>query len=126
MFNTEKYLSVKWRRGGRVYPFLDCYGVVREIRRDLRLPDWPVFEGINHDDPEMAAAIGVMMHNVSRCEPCAGAVVACYKSGLVSHVGIVVEIDGQLHVIESNPRTNVTVLPLRRFERRFVRVEYYQ
>ncbi|MZL15817.1 nitrite transporter, partial [Citrobacter amalonaticus] len=28
MFNPDKYLSVKWLKGGRVYPELDCFGVL--------------------------------------------------------------------------------------------------
>jgi hypothetical protein len=35
MFNPEKYRSVTWLKGGRVYPQLDCFGIVNEIRRDL-------------------------------------------------------------------------------------------
>lgn len=26
MFNPDKYLSVVWQKGGRVYPELDCFG----------------------------------------------------------------------------------------------------
>ncbi|MCD9969680.1 nitrite transporter, partial [Klebsiella pneumoniae] len=40
--------------------------------------------------------------------------------------GIVVSIDGLLHVAECNPGTNVTFLPLPRFKRRFVKVEFWQ
>lgn len=36
MFNPDKYLSVKWLKGGRVYPELDCFGVLNEVRRDTR------------------------------------------------------------------------------------------
>ncbi len=39
MFNPDKYRSVTWLKGGRVYPQLDCFGIVNEIRRDLNLPD---------------------------------------------------------------------------------------
>ena len=60
------------------------------------------------------------------CDPAPGAGIACYSGSVVTHVAIVVEIDGALHAVECNPRTNVTFLPLARFARRFVRVEYYQ
>lgn len=40
MFNPDKYRSVTWLKGGRVYPQLDCFGIVNEIRRDLGLPVW--------------------------------------------------------------------------------------
>lgn len=126
MFNPDKYLSVTWRMGGRLYPELDCYGVVHEVRRDLGLPVWPAFEGVIKDGNSMDLACRKFMCNVSKCAAQNGAVAACYEGGLVAHVAIVVLIDGALYVIESNPTKNVTILPLRRFERRFVKVEYYQ
>lgn len=46
MFNPDKYRSVTWLKGGRVYPQLDCFGIVNEIRRDLNLPVWPDFAGV--------------------------------------------------------------------------------
>ncbi len=30
MFHSDKYLSVKWLKGGRVYPELDCFGIINE------------------------------------------------------------------------------------------------
>ncbi|ELD0648592.1 nitrite transporter, partial [Escherichia coli] len=46
MFSPDKYRSVTWLKGGRIYPELDCFGIVNEIRRDLGLPAWPDFAGI--------------------------------------------------------------------------------
>ena len=66
------------------------------------------------------------MKSLTRCEPCVGAGVACYSGSTVTHVGIVVLLDGQLQVAECNPGTNVTFLPLPRFVRRFNRVEFWQ
>ncbi|MEN0582262.1 nitrite transporter [Phytobacter palmae] len=126
MFNIDKYLTVKWRMGGRVYPILDCYGIVHEVRKDLGLPAWPVFEGVIKEGDSMDATARGVIRDATRCGPEHGAVAACYKGGMISHVGIVVLLDGQLQVIESNPRNNVTILPLARFERRYVKVEYYQ
>lgn len=45
MFVQEKYRSVVWLKGGRVFPEIDCFGLVLEVRRDLGLPDWPDFAG---------------------------------------------------------------------------------
>lgn len=45
MFNPDKYRSVTWMKGGRVYPQLDCFGIVNEIRRDLNLPSGPILPG---------------------------------------------------------------------------------
>ncbi|WP_017346103.1 hypothetical protein [Pantoea sp. A4] len=126
MINLDKYLSVTWQMGGRAYPVLDCYGLVHEVRRDLGLPEWPLFEGILKEGDAMGRACSDFQCNVKPCQPRQGAVAAVYTAGMVSHLGIVVEVAGQLQVMESNPKKNVTVLPVNRFERQYVKVEYYQ
>jgi hypothetical protein len=126
MLDIDKYRSVTWQMGGRAFPVLDCYGIVHEVRKDLGLPEWPAFEGIIKEGDEMDKAAKNFSRNVKACMPGPGVVAACYKAGMITHVAVIVDIDGQLHAIESNPKTNVTILPLRRFERKFVKVEYYQ
>ncbi|EAB9708120.1 nitrite transporter, partial [Salmonella enterica subsp. enterica] len=49
-----------------------------------------------------------------------------YSGSTVTHVGVVVDINGQLHVAECNPGINVTFLPVVRFKRRFVKVEFWK
>lgn len=126
MFNPDKYRSVTWLKGGRVYPELDCFGIVNEIRRDLNLPLWPEFSGVTKDDNGLDREARGLMSELTKCEPTPGAGIACYSGGMVTHVGIVVDIGGSLYAAECNPKSNVTFLPLSRFERRFVKVEYYQ
>ena len=126
MFDIEKYRSVTWQMGGRVWPVLDCYGVVHEVRRDLGLPDWPAFEGVIREGDTMVKAFAEFSTSVQRTAAKEGAVAACYSSGVVDHLGIVVCIDGVLKVLESNPGRNVTALELSRFERLYTKVEYYE
>lgn len=126
MFNPDKYLSVTWLKGGRTYPELDCFGIVNEIRADLGLPLWPEFAGVTKDGGGLDREARRMMLSLERCEPREGVGVACYSGSTVTHVGIVVNIGGLLHVAECNPGTNVTFLPLPRFKRRFVKVEFWQ
>lgn len=126
MFQPEKYLSVKWLKGGRAYPELDCFGIVNEIRADLGLPLWPDFTGVTKDGGGLDREARKLMRSLERCEPCEGAGVACYSGSVVTHVGIVVWLDNQLQVAECNHGTNVTFLPLNRFIRRFYRVEFWR
>ncbi|WP_410725602.1 hypothetical protein [Citrobacter portucalensis] len=125
-FNPEKYLSVTWQMGGRAYPVLDCYGVIHEVRRDLGLPDWPVFEGVINEGCQMNDTCNSFRSRVQKCEPEEGAVAACYTAGLVTHLGIAVNVNGALHILEANPKRNVTILPLARFLRQYVKVEFYK
>lgn len=126
MFDPDKYRSVTWMKGGRAYPELDCFGIVNEIRSDLNLPLWPEFSGITKDDNGLDREARGLMSELTQCEPAPGAGIACYSGGMVTHVAIVVDIGGALYAAECNPKSNVTFLPLSRFERRFVKVEYYQ
>ncbi len=84
MFNPDKYRSVKWQKGGRAYPLLDCFGIVNEIRRDLNLPVWPDFAGVTKDDGGLDREARRMMLTLERCEPCEGAGVACYSGSTVT------------------------------------------
>ncbi|MFJ5469399.1 nitrite transporter [Pectobacterium carotovorum] len=126
MLNIDKYRSVIWQKGGRVFPLLDCFGIVNEVRRDLGLAPWPEFNGVTKDDDGLDREAKGLIRELSICAPANGAGIACYSASLVTHVAVVVELNGVLHAIECNPKTNVTIMPLRRFERRFVNVEYYQ
>ncbi|MDV0336625.1 nitrite transporter [Klebsiella grimontii] len=108
MFNADKYRSVTWLKGGRVYPQLDCFGIVNEIRRDLKLPLWPDFAGVTKDGGGLDREARRLMLSLQRCEPCEGAGVACYSGSTVTHVGIVVMLDNQLQVAECNPGSGVT------------------
>lgn len=126
MFNPDKYRSVTWLKGGRVYPQLDCFGIVNEIRRDLGLHEWPDFSGVTKDDNGLDREARKMMLRLERCEPEEGAGAACFSGSTVTHVGIVVSVGGILHVAESNPGKNVTFTPLTRFKRRFVKVEFWK
>lgn len=126
MFNPDKYLSVIWQKGGRVYPYLDCFGIVNEIRRDIGMPEWPDFSGITKDGNGLDREARKFMLSLEKCDPCEGAGVACYSGSAVTHVAVTVEINGLLYVAECNPGSNVTFLPVSRFKRRFVKVEFWR
>lgn len=127
MFNPDKYLTVRWQMGGRVYPVLDCYGLVHEVRRDLGLPEWPDFAGVISEGDSMHQVVTSFQNNVCECEPCIGAVAVCYRSEMAVHLGIVVSVGGEMRVMECQERTNATLLTISRFERRYMgRVRYFK
>jgi len=121
--DLEKYLDVVWVSGGRQFPELDCYGVVNEVRRDLGLPPWDEHPGATREDlPELATAAALQHAGSDLVE---GAVAFCYAGSVVTHVAVLVDVEGRMSALECNDGRNVTVLPVGRFERRFNRVEYY-
>ena len=126
MINMDKYLAGRYVEGARAWPEVDCYGVVLEVRRDLGLAEWPEWAGVTKAGGGLHENGSAYARQVERCEPESGAVAVCYSGTVMTHVAVVVEHAGLLHVLECNPRRNVTCLPLHRFERRFIRVEYYR
>lgn len=125
--NLDKYTFGRHVEGGRLWPEVDCYGLVLEVRRDLGLPAWPEWSEMRKADGSFVRACEEMIQRyVTPCAPCHAAVAAGYRGSVQDHVGIVIEINGMLEVLEINPRRNVSITPIRRFERRFVRVEYYR
>jgi len=121
--DLEKYLDVVWVSGGRAFPNLDCYGVVNEVRRDLGLEPWDEHVGAARDElPVLAAQAAQQRRGSDLVE---GAVAFCYEGSMVTHVAVLVQVDGRMCTLECNEGRNVTVLPVSRFERRFNKVEYY-
>lgn len=78
--DLEKYLDVVWVSGGRVFPELDCYGVVNEVRRDLGLPAWDEHAGATRDDLPELAQRAVLQHAGS--DLVEGAVAFCYEGSM--------------------------------------------
>ncbi|MBK0003179.1 nitrite transporter [Erwinia sp. S38] len=126
MFDPDKYRSVTWLKGGRVFPQLDCFGVVLEVRKDLKMNEWPEFTGITRDDGGLDKEAKRFNLSLLQCDPLPGAVAECYTGSSVTHLGVVVSIDNQLFVVDCNPRSNVTFCPIERFKRRYVKVEFWQ
>jgi len=125
MINPAEYLIGNYVEGGREWPNVDCYGIIMKLRQDLGLAPWPIFDGVTKKANGLHNMGEQLKQNLTPCEPCEGAGVACYKGDLMVHVAIVVNTPTGLEVAECNPGTNVTFTPLRRFKRRFLRLEFY-
>lgn len=125
MIDVNQYLGAEYVEGGRVWPQIDCYGLVLRVRRDMGLEEWPEWPGVTKADNGLHTVGSDFVSRLERCEPEPGALACCYASGLMTHVAVVVDA-GTLHALEINAKRGVTCLPLNRFERRFVAVEYYR
>jgi len=119
-----QFLKCEYLEGGRDFPLYDCYGIVIAVRAAMGLSPLPPYESIRKG-PGMHEAVTAEIPNYAPCEPQQGAIAVCWHGPLARHIGIVVELDGVLRVLEINPRKNVTLSTLAVFERRFRRVEYF-
>lgn len=123
MINQDEYLKIKWVEGGRKFPELDCYGLVNKVREDLGFDLWPDFEGVGKDGLDYH--MREFLRQRIEARPVPGAMVLVYKGKLVNHVGVIVELEKELYVAESNPRRNVSFTPLSRFLRQNPKLDFW-
>lgn len=126
MIDMNHYLGAQYVEGGRVWPEIDCYGIALIHRSVLGMGPWPDWAGVTNEDDGLHKVGSEFVRSLERCDPEPGALACCFSGGLMIHVAVVDWCDGLLHALEINAKRGATCLPLRRFERRFVKVEYYR
>lgn len=122
----NQYLQVPYVDGGRTLDGLDCWGLALAVRADMGLPLLP-------DDPLAirghGAEVARLFREVSALlvegAPRPGALAAVFRGPLFMHVGVVVEADGRLWVLETNPGVGVHLRRLAHFAEAHYKVVYY-
>lgn len=120
----EKYRHVPYVSGGRTMDALDCWGLVRLARQDMTGELLPEFGGVV-DRRRMTKLAPDIKCQLSKSIAKRGAIAFAYRGRVCIHVGIIVEADGRLWVMETNEKPGVTIIPVRRFVARFTKVEFY-
>lgn len=130
----DRYIGARYRDGARgevvggVAEY-DCWSLARAVRHEVYgkplLPSWGHVR--NTMPREFARAHQAVSSCLEECAPEVGAVAAVFRGRLVVHVGVVVEIDGRLAVLDIRGDG----LPVRwqrvdDFESRYLRVIYYR
>lgn len=105
----------------------DCYGLVRLVRSEMfGKPLLGEHMGVlDTDKQELTRICAQESEGMREVEPAPGVLATCWRGGLFFHVGIVVEIDGRLAVLETNSKTGPRWKSIRDFERIYTRVIYY-
>ena len=87
----------------------------------------PLHGGIHADDKRelSKAASETIASSLKECDLQIGAIAACYRVSLCVHVGIVIEIDGKLHIAEIGSKTGFRIISVERFEASYTKVRYY-
>lgn len=127
MNDLNRYLSSEYKDGGRGPYEYDCWGIARAIRHDLYgcslLSEW------GHVDPNSKRQVTGAWHEAKpllhRVDPSLGALACVFRGKLLLHMGVVIDSDRGLSVLETLPETGPRILPLSRFERIYTRVEYW-
>lgn len=104
--------------------FYSCWGLAREVRHELygrsELCKWG-----NVNKHAMDGAWNEAEQLLMRSDPVPGALACVFRGQRFVHVGVVVESDRGLCVMDISPTQNTQIHTLPRFERRFLRVEYW-
>lgn len=125
-------LAVPYVDGGRDLSGLDCYGQVWYARQHVvRRPLSRSYAHILCANKEgMTAAFFAMLPAFIEVLPRHGAIGCCFKrdaegTPILLHVGLVLNVDGQLKVLNTNAKSGAELLPVRGFNRLAVEVRYY-
>lgn len=123
----ERYLMTPYADGGRGPDSFDCYGLVRMARTEMfGLPLLPSYGAVSVSDKRcMTRIASAESASLSRRPPEPGAIAVCWQRGLCLHVGIAVELDGRLGVLEAHHTRGIGWRSIRSFEREYQRVEYF-
>lgn len=126
MIDIEKYLTVPYVDGGRSMAGGDCWFFAMSVRQELGCQPLPALETVTRHTPH---AMGHNYTSVSAllepCDPEVGAIAAVFKGRAFVHVGVVVEIDGRLAVLETNQGSGPRWMRLPQFLDFYFKVIFY-
>lgn len=105
---------------------IDCWGLVRVVwEREFGKSPLPMFSGTMNPRDQTRHCAELGSHGIKGCEPRNGAIAACFQSSLCTHVGIVIESDGAMWVMDINEGSPVAIHPIRKFCQKFTKVVFY-
>lgn len=127
MIDVEKYLTCPYLDAGRSLAGLDCWGQLLLVRAELGCQPLPSLGGVTrHTVRTMGSQYAEVSNGLEVCEPEVGAIAAVFRGALFVHVGIVIEIDGILAVLETNPASGARWLRVPEFLSFYYKVIFYR
>lgn len=122
----NQFLEVPYLDEGRTLAGADCWGLSMLARVAMGLPDIPLAAGTTRDtvhgmQQEFRRVSAALARDV--VQP--GALAAVFKRGAFVHVGVVVEADGRLWVLETNPGVGPCLRRIADFNAAYFKVTYY-
>lgn len=127
MTDLANYMRAPYVDGARGPLAFDCWGLCVAIRTGVFcLPLLPSLGSVGRNRlRDNTVAYRELKQGMEECLPEPGAIAAVFRGQLMAHVGVVVEVEGRLKVIDTNPG-GVRVRTVRDFESDYPRVVYYK
>lgn len=125
----DDLLKTRYVKYGRGPDEHDCWSLVRVARAELFGREWlPSYVEIDPQDKQgltKAAAEVRAQGGFVEVDIRPSAIATAWRARLCVHVGIVVEADGRLWVLETDEGTGPGLIRPASFERRYSKVIYY-
>lgn len=127
--NLEQFLSTRYVEGGRGPEAYDCYGLVRAARVALYgarlLPECADAKpGLVPVITREVARVAKDYH-MNDAPPAPGHVATAWHGRVCVHVGLVVEANGGLRILETDKPSGPCLTRIGQFESRYSKVVYY-
>lgn len=127
MSDLNRYLASIYRDGGRGPVEYDCWGLARAVRNEIYgcslLREWGYVDP--NSKRQVTGAWKKALPLLERSQPSLGALACVFRGRLLLHLGVIVDADRGLSVLETLPATGPRILPISRFERIYQCVEYW-
>lgn len=124
------YLNTRYRKGGRGPTYYDCWGMTRAAFHSLFGGE--MLPTCADALPGSISAITKSVRNVARehamtpqTQVRPGMIATCWHGRACVHVGLVVEADGRLWVLETDDPIGPVLTRVAEFEDRYSQVVYY-
>lgn len=124
-----KYLKTTYRKGARGPKEYDCWGLVRAVRYEFfHRALLPELSDLPADDARAKTRAHDLVHssvNVREVPMQPGAAAEAWIGGLCVHVGVVVDVDGMLFILETDTPFGPTLTKPSVFSSRYTKVKFY-
>ncbi|WP_016899818.1 hypothetical protein [Pseudoalteromonas sp. PAMC 22718] len=128
MNHINDYFTVPYVEGGRDMSGLDCWGITRFVLHHVyKLPLFTSFGHVRSEHTsEFTGAYSVLVDQFTQCKPKEGAVACGFVDGNLVHMGVCVDIDGQIAIFHSTKKHGASFARIAAFERLFFEVKFYE
>lgn len=125
----NELMLIPYERNARGPATLDCWGMVRLARKHLFGKELlPEFLGVSSGDVRSMTREVLRTAKKSGFKPCPakpGAIATAWQGSTCPHVGLVIEVDGRLKVLDTNIGVGPWIHTLAGFSSKFNRVIFY-
>lgn len=124
----ERYRDIPYVKGGRDTNGLDCWGLVRLIREEIKGQVMPLFSAVDPLDKRSLTKSSIQCIkelNLKECNAAEYAIATGFRGKLCYHVGIVLSVDNKLVIAETDEPYGFSLTPINVFKSRYTQVKFY-